>query len=378
MTCALPDFGAIIVTVDTKDGVPVSARTRSTRGPMVSKLLEGRQADESIPTLISMLYTLCPVAKSTAWRAARAYAEGGPTSEDLAKWAAGVQLEAMIEHLRCLAFELPRSLDIESRSDAKLIGRLRTRVTGVSRLSQKELEALRKDVADCANELLYQTEDIPTLGDWRPTDQVETWVDSRSTVLRPVFSYLLTLPWELGRSSVPALSTASAAVRKDLAAHLTREGFCTAPSLTLGSAQTSALGRRYESPALMPEYLANGAGTFLYFYARLLELGSWMQSFEEPEKLVSGFSPEPGVGIGFVETARGTLIHRLRIENGKMIESTIVAPTEWNFAPGGAAEQALSRLGVTNWDSWRTRAELVVRQFDACVPFRIETESANA
>ena len=188
MTGALPDFGAIIVTVDTKDGVPVSARTRSTRGPMVSKLLEGRQADESIPTLISMLYTLCPVAQSTAWRAARAYAEGGPTSEDLAKWAAGVQLEAMIEHLRCLAFELPRSLDIESRSDAKLIGRLRTRVTGVSRLSQKELEALRKDVADCANELLYQTEDIPTLGDWRPTDQVETWVDSRSTVLRPVFS----------------------------------------------------------------------------------------------------------------------------------------------------------------------------------------------
>lgn len=31
MTGALPDFGAIIVTVDTKDGVPVSARTRSTR-----------------------------------------------------------------------------------------------------------------------------------------------------------------------------------------------------------------------------------------------------------------------------------------------------------------------------------------------------------
>ena len=60
MKGALPDFGAIIVTVDTKDGVPVSARTRSTRGPMVSKLLEGRQADESIPTLISMLYTLCP------------------------------------------------------------------------------------------------------------------------------------------------------------------------------------------------------------------------------------------------------------------------------------------------------------------------------
>ena len=58
MKGALPDFGAIIVTVDTKDGVPVSARTRSTRGPMVSKLLEGRQADESIPSLISILYTL--------------------------------------------------------------------------------------------------------------------------------------------------------------------------------------------------------------------------------------------------------------------------------------------------------------------------------
>ena len=100
MKGALPDFGAIIVTVDTKDGVPVSARTRSTRGPMVSKLLEGRQADESIPSLISMLYTLCPVAQSTAWRAARAYAEGTPSAKELENWAAGVQLEATIEHLR--------------------------------------------------------------------------------------------------------------------------------------------------------------------------------------------------------------------------------------------------------------------------------------
>ena len=44
MKGALPDFGAIIVTVDTKDGVPVSARTRSTRAELVV-----RQFDACVP-----------------------------------------------------------------------------------------------------------------------------------------------------------------------------------------------------------------------------------------------------------------------------------------------------------------------------------------
>ena len=50
-----------------------------------------------------------------------------------------------------------------------------------------------------------------------------------------------------------------------------------------------------------------------------------------------------GVGLVQVQAARGLLVHRVAIQAGRVADYRILAPTEWNFHPQGAA--ALDRGG---------------------------------
>ncbi len=61
-----------------------------------------------------------------------------------------------------------------------------------------------------------------------------------------------------------------------------------------------------------------------------------------------------GSGIGLAETARGLLLHRVQVERGLVTDYRIVAPTEWNFHPGGPLAQGLN--GRSAADARATRA----------------------
>lgn len=377
---AFPDIGTVEVIIHPEAGAPGKVTVRSTRRLPVANLFVGRPADASIPKLISMLFALCPAAQSCAWEAAASLAETGRLPEQkLAQWGAVVQLEAMSEHLRCLLVELPRALGIDEQLDLRPLGFLRMKITGVRGVDAAGRENLLRVIRGVAASLLFGSEElIPKLSEWRSQHEIEDWITRLPATLRSGLTYLSTLPRTLGATGVRDLDPESPTVRKELASGLRESAFCFEPRLFSGPAQTSALTRRATCPALMPGLLRRSPGCFDYYYARVLELGSWCGGFEPPEKLVSGFSPEPGVGISFVQTARGTLTHRVRITEGVVREASIVAPTEWNFVPGGAAEQALNALSVSDWKSWQTRAEIVLRQFDACIPYKIVTESGHA
>ena len=75
--------------------------------------------------------------------------------------------------------------------------------------------------------------------------------------------------------------------------------------------------------------------------------------------------PEEAEGTGIVEAARGSLIHRLQIKEGKIARYRIVTPTQWNLGNGsreepGVAQSAL--IGLHREDP----AELVFKAFDVC------------
>ncbi len=72
-----------------------------------------------------------------------------------------------------------------------------------------------------------------------------------------------------------------------------------------------------------------------------------------------------GDGMGVVEAARGTLIHKMKVEKGKIVEYKIITPSMWNLGPRckkflGVAEKAM--LGLDN----PIYAEMVLKSFDAC------------
>ena len=98
----------------------------------------------------------------------------------------------------------------------------------------------------------------------------------------------------------------------------------------------------------------------LYCRHLLEEIDLSESSWEDP-----GTLPREAEGVGIVEAARGSLIHRVRIERGIIAEYQIVTPTQWNLGSGpsddpGIAQKALIGLGGED------PVELVFKSFDVC------------
>jgi Ni,Fe-hydrogenase I large subunit len=101
-------------------------------------------------------------------------------------------------------------------------------------------------------------------------------------------------------------------------------------------------------------------------------------------------SPGQGIGVGVAWTARGLLIHQVRVEQGQIREWTIVAPTEWTCHPQGSLV-----VGAQDWrrglvaqggdlchpdDQERLQWGLnwIIRVFDPCVACKIVVEDAQS
>jgi uptake hydrogenase large subunit len=72
-----------------------------------------------------------------------------------------------------------------------------------------------------------------------------------------------------------------------------------------------------------------------------------------------------GSGVGVVEAPRGSLIHRARIERGKIIEYSIITPTQWNLGNGTASNLGVAQKAMIGAESI-AKASLIFRTFDVC------------
>ncbi|MBI4725330.1 MAG: nickel-dependent hydrogenase large subunit, partial [Rhodomicrobium sp.] len=78
-----------------------------------------------------------------------------------------------------------------------------------------------------------------------------------------------------------------------------------------------------------------------------------------------------GTGIAQVEAARGRLIHAVVLEDGRVEQYRILAPTEWNFHPDGAAARGLQRLASSQRKDLDAVARLFVTAVDPCVGYDV-------
>jgi Ni,Fe-hydrogenase I large subunit len=85
--------------------------------------------------------------------------------------------------------------------------------------------------------------------------------------------------------------------------------------------------------------------------------------------------------------ARGLLLHRVHLEQQHqrdqqdvVADYRIVAPTEWNFHPGGAAAEMLTCLPACRnsgeWESMAGKVNIIAAAFDPCVAFEVEAGNA--
>jgi hydrogenase large subunit len=85
-------------------------------------------------------------------------------------------------------------------------------------------------------------------------------------------------------------------------------------------------------------------------------------SFIEPTVDISEIS---GSGVGMVEAARGSLIHKVTLENGIIKEYEIITPTQWNLSNSDKQHPAIAQKAMIGLDDEKI-AELVFKSFDVC------------
>ena len=116
--------------------------------------------------------------------------------------------------------------------------------------------------------------------------------------------------------------------------------------------------------------------------ARLAELALLLTRLAEPRssddapRWIDAFATAPGEGVAAVQTARGLLLHRARVDGGRVAGYQIVAPTEWNFRPDGALARGLDGMRADDEATLLRHARLVVQGLDPCVGCRIEVGHA--
>ena len=104
--------------------------------------------------------------------------------------------------------------------------------------------------------------------------------------------------------------------------------------------ETGALATHPGRP-LVAMLLSRGHRIAARLFARVMELSDCASRLRHPlapdlPALVDAAPLGPGMGLARVETARGVLLHAVRLENEKVADYAIVTPGLWNFHPGGA------------------------------------------
>ncbi|QKF81629.1 nickel-dependent hydrogenase large subunit [Halarcobacter ebronensis] len=70
-------------------------------------------------------------------------------------------------------------------------------------------------------------------------------------------------------------------------------------------------------------------------------------------------------GQGVVEASRGSLYHKVTIEEGKIQKYDVITPTVWNLGPGSLDNQSIAQKAIIGLDSIE-KAQIVLRSFDVC------------
>lgn len=70
-------------------------------------------------------------------------------------------------------------------------------------------------------------------------------------------------------------------------------------------------------------------------------------------------------GTGVVEAARGSLIHRTTVADGKISNYDIITPTQWNLSHGNENEQGIAVQAMVGSESIE-EATFIFRTFDVC------------
>lgn len=342
----------------------------STRPVDACRVLEGRPADEVV-ALVPRLFSLCGRAQAAA--AGAALEAAGALPESVPAWHR-VAAEALLESLWRLLHDLPHALD-----EAPLLERLaplRQLLLSVidGRAAGGELGAAVQTLrALLAEQVLGPDPEAPGAG----LDALARWLATPPT---PVAAWLARLDagglGDWGRSATPLMpARPGEEALRQLAARLRDEPrFAHRPDWNGRPVETGALALRQDEPLLRQLRQVRGHDVMTRLVARLVDvrrLAEGLVGDAAPPPLLGSLPLGPGAGLGWVQTARGLLLHRVECDGSRVTAYRVLAPTEWNFHPAGALACGLEAQPAANEAALRRGVTLAVLALDPCVGFEL-------
>lgn len=352
----------------------------SSRPLAAARVLLGRGAADAA-ALVPRLYAICGQAQGAASVAAlRAAGADESSLPPFSNWA--VALEALQETLWRLLIDAPRSLSLPPR--AAVVGPARAAVAkaiaaleGRPGQPQPALADAAAVLRDIAQHHVYGCDPAG----WLATADAaafDAWRDTASTLPARALARLAATVPGLGRSDtalMPGLddsawwSAVVPALQRDPV-------FVQQPVWDGTPVETGALARWREQPLVAALIERDGHSAATRFAARLVEMAALLRDLPaaggEAVGWVRAWPLAPGVGLAAVQTARGLLLHLVRLAEGRITDYRIVAPTEWNFHPQGALFRGIVGTAAPDEATLVARTGLAVHALDPCVGFRVE------
>ena len=367
----MPDMGKVCLRIIWDSKVVQGVEVKSTR-PQAYRLLIGRLPENAVQ-LVPMLYSICGKAQQAAAYAATSAARGNNFVQDMVL-ERQVTCEAMQEHLWRLLLDWPERLGLPNQQQQFVCwhGAL------------KEISAGRGNAKKLLDELNLILLGI-TPAEWQRIDsyaKLSMWQNSGRGLLAPVFAALdykesrLEFTGVTGACALlPNLSAAE--VMKIYAGQLSHK-FAVLPHYAGNPMETGALAVSQNVPLLQELLSTRPARLLARLTARLVDLLDSAQAlaFEKFTGRIRSGTVSNATGLSVVRTARGMLLHQVRLEAERIAEYIIVAPTEWNFHPGGALVSSLTGLKINDEKRLMETVKAFVLSFDPCVEYEIEISHA--
>jgi len=381
----------------------------SSRPVRAARVFVGKGPAETA-RLLPALFSICATAQSAASVGALEQAQGLALHPWVSAWRGRlVDAETLREHLWRILLDWPPVLDLEPDAPAMarvMAGFVRLRATLTSGRDPSDLGPFALGMTAVAPEPEAGHRAFPELGalveervlgrpprEWlalvRGFDGLAQWCGQTDTPAARLMDWLLVQGLaDLGRSEIgPLPELGSDPCLAELDARLGGPGsddFVTHPVWDGEPRETSPLTRNLSAPLIQDMAVRFGNGILTRLAAQLLEVARIASRFETAEEVrIPEFearelggpprqSLEPGVGLSQIPAARGLLVHRVRVTEGRVKDYRILAPTEWNFHPEGVVAAGLDAMAArSDGPELEPLARLFIAAVDPCVEFEL-------
>jgi len=379
--------GFIAIDLHHRSGKVTGVNIASSRPEAIAQILIGKPPEQVLDT-VPLLFTLCGNAQAYAALQACRAALGMAAEPELdSARDMLVQLETLREHAWRILLDWPVFIGLAQ--DKKSLAALLKFDGLFKRNLFRHGEAFKLD--SCldidADQLLKLIDELETLIDvsifngrlagfqsLNDETQLKDWLAQNDAPAANMLNHLYHLNWAvIGRNDIACLpdldgDTLDRQLRQDLAA------FSRTPHWQGCCFEATLLNRQLSQPLIAALQNCYGNGLIVRMSARLLEIAllpSQLRQLLTQTTLQEMNTVNDGIGLAQVQAARGLLIHRLQLHQGRVRDYCIVAPTEWNFHPEGVVAQGLKQLQAENPNDLQRQAELLINAVDPCVQYAL-------